>query len=173
MKTGVTGRFGLIGAMLLPLLVLSGCYSFRGGSVPGHLKTIVIPQVNDNTGSGRSTIRFDLTNMLIDQFRKDNSLRVTDSPDADSRLEVTISTLRVDVRRAVSSDDRETVRGVLIEAVGTFYDNVKSQPVYESKLYRGESSYDLAEGAAGEENAIAEALEQLTNDILLKTVAIW
>lgn len=137
------------------------------------MKTIVIPQVNDNTGSGRSTVRFDLTNLLVDQFRRDNSLRVTDSPDADSRLEVTISVLRVDVRRAVSSDDRETVRGVLVEAVGTFYDNVKNQVVYENQLYRGESSYDLAEGSAGEDNAIAEALEQLTNDILLKTVATW
>ena len=160
--------------VVLPLLiVLQGCYSFRGGSSPAHLKTVQIPQAEDNSGFGRSTIRFDLTNQLIDRFRSDNSLRVVDDSEADSRLEVTIATIRNDIRLAVSAADRETVRGVVIEARGTFYDNVRSRAIFEGRLFKGESSYDISEGQSGEDAAVAEAIENLSNEILLATVADW
>lgn len=154
-------------------VLLSGCYSFRGGSAPAHLQSVVIPTVDDNSGFGRSTIRFDLTNLLIDEFRSDNSLRVIDDPEADSRLEVEIATIRTDLRRAVSAEERETVRGVVIEARVTFFDNVKNVAVYQNRMFQGESSYDLSEGSAGEEQAVDEALEALTSKILLATVADW
>lgn len=152
------------------LLALSGCYSFRGGSTPAHLETIVIPEVIDNSGAGRPTIRFDVTNDLIERFRDDNSLRVIDG-EADSRLEVTLTRIVTDIRQGVSADDRETLRSVVLEARVTFYDNVKERAIYEAKAFQGTSTYDLS---AGDENeAIAEAIEQLDNAILLATVADW
>ncbi|MGE3801078.1 MAG: LPS assembly lipoprotein LptE [Candidatus Kapaibacterium sp.] len=159
--------------LLLLMLFLPGCYSFRGGSAPAHLKTVLIPQAEDNSGFGRSTIRFDLTNELIDRFRSDNSLRVIDDSEANSRLDVTITTVRNDIRLAVSSVDRETVRGVVIEARATFYDNVRSRAIFEGRLFKGESSYDISEGQSGEDAAVAEAIDNLSNEILLATVADW
>ena len=163
------------GAILALLLGISfgGCYSFRGGSAPAHLETMVIPEVVDNSGSGRAALRFDLSNELIQSFREDNSLRVVDNAEADARLDVTIVLLRTDERRAVSSNDRETLRGVSIEVQATFYDNVKDRAIYDRKLFAGESTYDVSEGAAGEEEAIAEAIEQLVSQIVLGTVAEW
>ena len=155
------------------VVMCAGCYSFRGGSAPAHLKTVVIPQVEDNSGFGRSTIRFELTNELINRFRSDNSLRVIDDTEADSQLDVTITAIRNDIRRAVSSDDRESVRGVVVEVRATFYDNVKGKAIYDGQRFQGESSYDLSEGQSGEEEAIAEAIENLINEILLGTVADW
>ena len=177
---GCVGRENVVGGVRTVILVLlvgisllSGCYSFRGGSAPAHLKTILIPPVEDNSGFGRSTIRIDLTNELIDRFRGDNSLRVIDDSEADSRLDVQISTIRNDIRLAVSSADRETVRGVVIESRVTFYDNVRSRAIYQGRLFRGESSYDISEGQGGEDDAMSEAIENLTNEILLATVADW
>lgn len=158
-------------ALLLSTLV-AACYSFRGGSAPAHLDTVVIPEAVDNSGSGRGTLRFDVTNELIDRFRQDNSLRVIDDEQADSRLEVTITVVRTDIRQAVS-DDRETVRGVSIEARVTFFDNVQDRAIYDRRLFAGTSTYDVNEGAAGEEEAIEEAIDLLTNEILLGTVAEW
>lgn len=172
-RRALPGFLPLWSTMMMGMILFSGCYSFRQGSAIPHLKTVVIPTVNDNSGFGRSTVRFDLTNSLIDEFRSDNSMRVIDDPEADSRLEVTIVSIRTDLRRAVSSDERETVRGVAIEARATFVDNVKNTTVYENRPSRGESSYDLSEGSSGEERAINEALEALTNEILLATVADW
>ena len=167
------GRTALWTRLLLTAVLSGGCYSFRGGSAPAHLRTILIPQAEDNSGFGRSTIRFDLTNELIDRFRADNSLRVIDDSEADSRLEVAITTIRNDIRLAVSAQDRETVRGVAIEARATFYDNLRNRAIYEGRLFKGESSYDITEGQTGEDEAVAEAIENLTNEILLATVADW
>lgn len=159
-------------ALLLSTLV-AACYSFRGGSAPAHLDTIVIPETVDNSGSGRGTLRFDVTNELIDRFRRDNSLRVIDDEQADSRLEVTITVVRTDLRQAVTEQDRESIRGVTIEARVTFFDNVNDRAIYERRIFAGKSTYDVDEGAAGEEEAIAEAIDLLTSEILLGTVAEW
>ncbi len=162
-----------IAICLMVIGTASGCYSFRGGSSPAHLESIVIPEVVDNSGSGRGELRFDLTNELVDRFREDGSLRVIDDQEADSRLEVTISVVRTDLRRGASQEDRETTRGVKIEVRATFYDNVRDRAIYERKLYAGESSYDISEGIDGEDAAIDEAVELLTTQVLLGTVAEW
>lgn len=173
MKKRAADHGRILTAALAAAVLFAGCYTFRQGSALPHLKTVVIPTVNDNSGFGRSTIRFDMTTLLIDRFRSDNTMQVIDDPEADSRLEVSIVSIRTDLRRAVSSDERETVRGVAVEARTTFFDNVKNTAVYENRSFRGESSYDLSEGSSGEERAIDEALDALTNEILLATVADW
>ncbi len=153
--------------------VSAGCYSFRGGSTPAHLETIVVPEVVDNSSLGRPEIRFDVTNDLVDRFRSDNELRVVDNSEADARLDVTLVRIVLDERQGVSSDDRETLRGVTVEARATFYDNVKDRAIYEKRPFIGRATYEVAEGAAGEDEALAEAIDQLNNDILLATVADW
>ena len=163
---------GVIALCAMVVATATGCYSFRGGSAPAHLETIVIPEVVDNSGSGRGEIRFDLTNELVRRFREDGSLRVIDDQEADSRLEVTISVVQLN-RRGANSLDRETTRGVRVEARATFYDNVRDRAIYERKLYAGESTYDVSEGIDGENGAIDEAIELLTNQVLLGTVAEW
>lgn len=47
------------------LFLLPGCrYSFSGGSVPPHLKTIAIPIVQDQSGYGDPTLRDEFTQQL-------------------------------------------------------------------------------------------------------------
>ncbi len=177
MKTGTYGtvvRRVLHSAPLLLLaMLLTSCYSFKGGSAPAHLQTIVIPQVEDVSGFGRSTIRQDMTVELIQKFRDDNSLRVLDISETDSRLDVTITAIRNNERLAVSASERETVRGVIIQARVTFYDNIKRRPIYRDKTFQGTSSYNISQGVAGENEAILVALDELTTNILLETVANW
>jgi hypothetical protein len=152
---------------------LAGCYSFRGGSAPAHLSTVIIPQVEDNSGSGRATMRQDLTQLLVRKFREDNSLRVVDHAAADSRVEVTITVVRDRERLAVSGAEFETVRGVTIEARATFRDNVRRRPIYSDRTFTGRSQYNVDQGVAGEADAIAKALDQLSTEILLESVAAW
>jgi len=80
--------------LILPLLLqLSGCYSFTGASVPPHLKTIAIPLFDDQSGSGKPGLRELLTNKLLEKFRQDNSLSITDKASADAILEGTITSV--------------------------------------------------------------------------------
>jgi hypothetical protein len=158
---------------ILLATALGGCYSFRGGSAPAHLSSVIIPQVEDVSGSGRATMRQDLTQILVRKFREDNSLRVVDDPAADSRLEVTLTVVRDAERLAVSGgQELETVRGVTLEARAVFRDNVRRRAVFE-RAFSARSQYNVDQGAAGEADAIAKALDNLSTDILLATVAQW
>lgn len=154
-------------------IVAAGCYSFRTGSAPTHLRTIGIAPVDDNSGFGRGTISQELTNLLVKRFRDDNSLRVTDPATADSRVEVVLTVVRTNERLNVSATEFETVRGVTIEARALFYDNVKKRAIFKDRPAVGRAQYPVAQGATGEARAITEALENLSEEVLNATVADW
>ncbi|MBS1913022.1 MAG: hypothetical protein JST22_13630 [Bacteroidetes bacterium] len=163
-------------AVVIPVLAaatLAGCYSFRTGSAPAHLKTIGIPPADDASGFGRGTIRQDLTDLLTRRFRDDGSLRVSDPATADSRLEVTITSIRTNERLSVSNASFETVRGVTIETKVTFYDNVKKRAIFKDRPSTGRSQYLVDQGPDGETRAIREALSNLGDDLINATVADW
>ncbi len=165
----------LFTALLAATLASAGCYSFRGGSAPAGLSTIYIPQTEDQSGFGRATVRENMTQTLVRKFRDDNTLRVIDGSgsDPDSRLEVTITAIRNNERRNVSGAELETVRGVLIQARVTFFDNIKRRPVFSDRSFQGDAQYSISTGPEGENRAFNDALDKLTTEILLATVADW
>jgi hypothetical protein len=166
--------------MLLLALLLSttiggcaGCYSTRQGTALPHLKTVYIQQVEDVSGSGRASVRQDLMQRLVQRFRDDNTLRVVDANGADSRIDVTIVTINDKERLNISSAELETTRRVTIEARATFTDNVKRKPVYSERIFRGEGQFNVNSGESGVNDAIRVAIDKVTNDILLESVAQW
>lgn len=163
----------LASALVVLLPLLSGCYSFKGGAPPAGIRTITIPQVEDNSGYGRATVRQEMTQQLVGKFRDDNSLRVVDPNGADSRLEVTIVGINDKDRQNISTTEYETVLGLVIDAHVTFTDNVKKRAVFKDKDFVGRSSYKVSAGEAGRVEAIRLALDKLTSDILLDVVAGW
>ena len=166
--------------LLVLLLALSattwgcaGCYSFRQGTALPHLKTVYIPQVEDASGSGRATVRQDLMQRLVQRFRDDNTLRILDEPTADSRVDVTIVSINDKERLNISAAELETTRRVVIEARVTFTDNVKRKPVYSGRVFRGEGQFNVNQGESGVNDAIRVAIDKMTTDILLESVAQW
>src|SRR5437763_781278 len=77
----------IAGTLVLAFICLNGCYSFKGGSVPSHLKTIAIPLFDDQSGSAERNLREKFQNKLIERFRQDNSLQVTDKTRSDAVIE--------------------------------------------------------------------------------------
>lgn len=170
----------MYGLQLLMMLMLSagtwgcaGCYSTRQGTSLPHLKTVYIQQVEDNSGSGRATVRQDLMQRLTQRFRDDNTLRILDGPSADSRIDVTITAINDRERLNISAAELETTRRVVIEARVTYTDNVKRKPVYTDRIFRGEGQFNVNQGEAGVNDAIRTAIDKMTTDILLESVAQW
>jgi hypothetical protein len=159
--------------LLALVLSMSGCYGFRGGSVPAHLHTIYIPQADDASGLGRAEVRNNLTQTLIRKFRDDNSLRVVDGTGSDSRLDVAITTIQVDKRLNVSTQALGTVYGVVIQTRVTFFDNVKKKAIFKDRSFQAESQYSVSNPEQGRNDAINVALDNITSQILLDTVANW
>jgi hypothetical protein len=67
---------------------IGGCaYSFTGAAVPAHWKSIAIPLFDDESNFGQPSLREDLTNMLIQKFQRDNTLRLSEQRVGDRRTE--------------------------------------------------------------------------------------
>jgi hypothetical protein len=152
--------------------MVAGCiYSFKGGSVPPHLKTIAIPLLDDQSGSGESGVRENLTNDLITTFRQDNSLQIVDRAHADAVLEGTIQSI-TSAPLVLSSGETLTKQRVTVTVKITYNDMKLKKAIYD-KQFSEYGDYDVSGGPSQRQTAISAALDKLTQDILNETVSGW
>lgn len=156
----------LIGGMSL----LSGCYSFTGGSVPEHLKTMHIPAVIDVSGFGNPAYQVELTQSLIDNFTRDKSFELI-TAGADAKLNVQITSIR-ETGLAVSGTEIETERKVTVTCSAEFYDNTKRKAIFK-KDFAISNSFALADALTARNEAINNGLKQIADDILLAVISGW
>ncbi|PKL85739.1 MAG: hypothetical protein CVV22_06150 [Ignavibacteriae bacterium HGW-Ignavibacteriae-1] len=159
-----------IAILLTIVCFLQACYSFTGGSIPSHLKTLYIAAVNDNSGFGNPEYRNLLTNNLIDVFRTDNSLSQVDFG-GDARLTVVITAIRENPV-TVSPGELETERKVEVHCDVEYYDNVKKSVIFK-KNFMTYDIYPVSDAITGRTQAITTALTQVADDILLAVVSGW
>jgi hypothetical protein len=155
------------------LATLFGCYSFKGGTIPNHLKTLFISNVVDNSASGNPKYRENMTQMLIDKFRNDNSLSLVESG-GDAKLTVKISAINEKVRTVSqgSQGELENERELSVVCDVEYYDAVKKKSILK-KQFSNNSFYIVTDGAAGRDDAITKALDLAADDILLAVVSGW
>ncbi|HCN04089.1 MAG TPA: hypothetical protein DIS79_00595 [Bacteroidetes bacterium] len=148
----------------------TACYSFRGGSVPEHLRTVSISSVLDNSGYGDPTFRETATETLVRRFRSDNSLQVVDD-DGDARLNGTI--LRVqDQIMNVQGADLEGQRKLSVTMEVEYFDAVKNRTVWK-RSFENFDVYDASNATEERAQAARKAIERIADDILLAVVSDW
>jgi hypothetical protein len=162
----------LLAAALFLTWALAGCsYSFTGSSVPQHLKTIRIGLFDDRTGSGEPALREQVTNRLIDRFRQDNSLDVTDQMSADCELEGAVAAF-TDLPTVVAAGESVQRARITIGIQAVFRDQKLKKTVYE-KTFTAWGEYDIGADPTVRRAAITTAVDKATEDILLDTVSGW
>jgi len=158
--------------VFLGILFVSGCrYSFTGGSVPPHLKTIAIPIVQDQSGFGDPTLRDAFTQQLVQRFTNDGSLTLADRTNADSILETVVTGVQ-ESATVVQPGEQVSQRRMTVSVQVTFVDLKLRKTLWE----KGFSQWgDFSSGATATQRTegIQEAIRKLTEDILLETVAGW
>lgn len=158
-----------VAIVCLPVLMSScGFYSFSGSLAP-HLNTVAIPLFDDRTAE--FGIKEALTDALIEEFTRDNTLKIADRSSADILLEGTI--VSVD-DRAGAYDQNERVQDVKVYLTVKVKceDMVKRKLLWEERLTQW-GAYDPSLGPDARNEGVEEAIEKLTADILNKTVAGW
>jgi len=145
-----------------------GYYSFKG-ALPSHIKSIAIPQFNDN--SGYPDIREKVTDALIEAFVEDNTLVVVDDSKADLVITGTVQSIR---KNALAVKPGETVAeynlNVTLEV--TCEDVRTSKKLYDKSFIK----HGVLSGTGGQQEvdqAIDDALGLLTEDILNTTLGGW
>jgi len=157
-------------SVLFVVLYTTGCYYSFKGSLPSHLKTIAIPLFDDRNAQFPG-VRENLTNKVINEFISDNTLKVVDESKADLLLTGSITSI---VQQAASVAAGESVSAYKITVnVKVKCEDIKlSKVLYDKNIQR----YGMMESEAdteGIEDAIEEALVQITEDILNDTLGAW
>jgi hypothetical protein len=149
-----------------------GCpYSFTGASVPPHLKTIAIPFADDRSGFGEPGLREMLTDKLTQKFIEDNNLSISERTNADAILECVITGIN-DAPAVVTSGETVASRRISISVQVIYKDLVKRITIYE-KQFSNYGDYDSAAGINERTKGIEEAINKISEDILLDTVSGW
>ena len=163
-----------IGIALCVVVALSfpGCrYSFSGGSVPPHLKTIAIPIVQDQSGYGDPALRDEFTQQLVQRFTNDGSLSLADRNSADSALETVITNVR-ETAVVVNPGEQVSQRRMTVTAHVVFTDLKQRKKVWEKDISQW-GDYASGGGPTQRGEGIREAIKKITEDILNETVAGW
>jgi hypothetical protein len=151
---------------------MEGCtYSFKGGSVPPHLKTIAIPVVEDQSAYGDPTLRDTFTKKLVEQFTNDNTLQLTDRNTADAMLEGVVTDVK-DAPSVLQGGEQVAQRRITVTVRMTFQDLKLRKKVWE-KNFSSWGDYNSGSGLTQRNEGMTVALRKLTEDILNETVAGW
>ncbi len=150
--------------------VCSCFYSFRGTSVPPHMKTIAIPTFDDQSGAGVSGLRERVTQSLIQLFTTDNTLRVAERANADAVLEGSVTSVQ---DQAASVSPGEQVRRMQVTVIihASFYDVKLRKKVWE-RDFSNMGIYDSG-GLSKRDAGITDAIRKISDDVLNATVSGW
>ncbi len=151
----------------LGLFMGCGIYSFSGSSIPSHIKTLAIPLFEDQTAE--FGIDQQITDALIETFTKDNSLKISGPRDSDSVIRGSIVSVQ---DRAGQYDQQETASDFrLTITMKIAFEDVKKRNTLWEETYSHYGTYDNS--ATTRNDAIQEAIEKITADILNRTVSGW
>jgi hypothetical protein len=158
--------------VLVACLVFAGCsYSFKGGTVPPHLKTVAIPVVDDVSGYGDPSLREQFTRELTQRFITDATLELADRTTSDAALEGSIVEVR-DAPNVLQGGETVAQRRITVRVKMTFQDLKLRKKMWE-KEFSNWGDYPSGGGLTQRQAGISEAVRKITEDILNDTVAGW
>lgn len=160
-----------IPALVAVLFVLGCGYSTKQRTAKG-IKTVFVEFFENRTTEPNLEIA--VTEKIVDFLIADNTLKVAKQSEADAQLEGAIVTYR---NFPFSFDEELNAQEyqVLVEVDASLFDRKLNQPIWQNERIRGIGSYFLDAPGAGftYEDALREALEQITDRILNLTVQDW
>jgi len=146
------------------------CYSFTATTLPAHIKTVQIADVDYR--SYDPVIGNRLKDGIKELFRVNApAIRlVNDNADAD----ISVTLLSYNNRPEIQSSNAEveTYRVTMGISV-SFYDNVRKKTIYENKNIQAIGSYDVLKNESEEVHGQERAIKLLQEIIVANALAKW
>ena len=154
------------------LLLAPGCsYTFNESSLPGHIHTVAIPVVDNQTIE--PAIAQEVTDAISNQFLRDGSLQVVPEGVAHSAVYATITRYVNRVFGFNAAEQTEEFEVVVVMAV-ELKDLVKRKTVWKDERMVGRTTYFVVETkgqpARDELSGRQDAIQRLAEDVLARTV---
>ena len=162
-------RFLLVAIALLACL-LTGCYSFTASTLPSHIKTVQIHEVEDKTLD--PVLANNIHTAIVDMFKKNaGGVRLVNE-DANADFSITLLSYTNKPENYNSNSDVETYRATIRVSV-KFYDNVKERIIYESNSLSADGTYDIQKNESEDRHGQTRAIEKLQDLIIANALAKW
>jgi len=159
---------------ILPLAIagtlLISCYSFTATTLPAHIRTVQIAEVDYR--SFDPVIGNRLKDGIKELFRVNApAIRLVNS-DADA--DISIALLSYSNRPEIQSSNAEveTYR-VTMDVSVSFYDNVRKKTIYENNKIQAIGSYDVLKNESEEVHGQERAIKLLQEIIVANALAKW
>jgi hypothetical protein len=163
------GRFCRLFVMSM-FISATGCgpYSFSG-SASTHIKTIAVPVFEDRTAE--FGVKDRLSTAIVDEFTRDNTLKIADRRMADSVL---LGTLMSVQETAGAYNQQESVQEVRVTVtVQLKYEDLKKRKTLWEAQMSQFGSYSPRAASSTRQAAIDEAIRKIANEVRNKTVSDW
>ena len=157
-------------AVALLATLLNGCYSFTASTLPSHIKTVNIHEVDDKTLD--PVLANNIHTAVVDMFKRNaGGVRLVNG-DANADFEITLLSYSNKPENYNSNSDVETY-SVTIRVEVKFYDNVKERIIYESKSLSADGVYDVQANETEDRHGQTRAVEKLQDLIVSNALAKW
>ncbi|RXK84318.1 hypothetical protein EST62_09700 [Chlorobaculum sp. 24CR] len=162
----------LFALLTLVTLILQGCYSFSGGTLPPHLRTVAVPLFDDSTQAGISEFREGITRSLINKIESQSTLSIEADPSrADSVLNGSIVSYSDEPSQLGSATERAVTNRVTIVLEADFDDQVKNNKLF-SQTFVGFADYQAGNYTA-QQDAIKSAYSMAVDDLFNQMISNW
>jgi hypothetical protein len=150
--------------------LLISCYSFTATTLPAHIKTVQIVDVDYR--SYDPVLGNRLKDGITELFRINApAIRlVNDNADADISVTLLSYSNRPEIQS--SNAEVETYRVTMGISV-SFYDNVRKKTIYENKNVQAIGSYDVLKNESEEVHGQERAIKLLQEIIIANALAKW
>jgi outer membrane lipopolysaccharide assembly protein LptE/RlpB len=157
--------------LLIPLFVFGCAYSTTSRTAKG-IKSIAVPFFNNQTTE--PNLEINVTEKIIQNLVDDNTLDVTDEDRADAVLDgaiVSFSNLPFSFNRDLNAEEYHVV--ITVEL--SLFNRRANEPIWGKRSIRGDGSYliDSTEQGTSYDDALEEAIKEITDQILNLTVQDW
>lgn len=170
MFSRILSRLLLFVAVTFVAGLLAGCYSFTASTLPSHIKTVQIHEVEDKTLD--PVLANNIHTAVVDMFKRNaGGVRLVNE-NANADFEMTLLSYTNKPENYNSNSDVETYR-VTIRVSVKFYDNVKERIIYESKSLSADGTYDIQKNESEDRHGQARAIEKMQDLIISNALAKW
>jgi len=155
--------------------LVGGCgYTASPGLLPPHLKTIAIPVFENETGE--YTLEQEITDAVVQDFVRDNHLRITDERTADCVIKGKVMSYRNGVFGISQAAVAEEYRVTIVVSV-SFKDQVKNREIWhDDQLTKWSNYYVTPEPGAPaltELDGRKAAIVKIADEILSRSIESW
>jgi Lipopolysaccharide-assembly len=158
--------------MALALALPGGCGYSTTSRTAKDIKSIHVPFFENKTS--QPNLELSVTDRIIQNLVQDNTLKVVPEDAADAILDGQITEFS-NRPFSFNQDLNAEEYIVVIKVVVSLFNRKTNEPIWQNRAISGNGSYfvETVENGRTFDDAVAESLEEITNQILNLTVQDW